>query len=139
MKLPLLDSSVFPTYKKGVEKYAPLSKFSLVVYYELTATSIDNSTLQKIDVWKHIAQQADRLLVPTKIDWINCAKAVRRLRHLRLIDKNLSATVLQNDALIARSAYLNDCFIVTENVRDFALLQKVMPKLEVIPAKEFFS
>ena len=51
----------------------------------------------------------------------------------------MSATVLQNDALIARSAYTHDCFVVTENVKDFSLLQKVMPKLEVIPAADFFS
>ena len=67
------------------------------------------------------------------------ANAVRRLRKLKLIDKNLSATTLQNDALIARSAYMNNCFVVTENTKDFILLQKVMPKLDVIPAKEFFS
>jgi len=58
---------------------------------------------------------------------------------MSLIDKNLLAAVLQNDALIARSAYTRDCFVVTENARDFSLLQKVMPKLEVIPAKEFFG
>ncbi len=61
------------------------------------------------------------------------------LAKLKLIDKNLSATVLQNDALIARSAYTHDCFVVIENIRDFTLLQKVMPKLEVIPTKEFFD
>lgn len=49
----------------------------------------------------------------------------------------MSATVLQNDTLIARSAYTHDCFVVTENVKDFSLLQKVMPKLEVIPAADF--
>ncbi len=61
-------------------------------------------------------------------------------RHeLFTVTKNMSATVLQNDALIARSEYTHDCFVVTENVKDFSLLQKVMPKLEVIPAADFFS
>lgn len=83
--------------------------------------------------------KVNSLITPTQTDWINAAKSIRRLRKLKLIDKNLAATVLQNDALIARSAYMHDCFVVTENVKDFSLLQKVMPKLEVIPAKEFFS
>jgi predicted nucleic acid-binding protein len=67
------------------------------------------------------------------------AKAVRRLRHLKLIDKNLPPTVLQNDALIARSTLMHNCFVVTDNIRDYALLQNVMPKLEVIPAEDFFN
>ncbi len=61
------------------------------------------------------------------------------MRYLKLIDKNLSPTALQNDALIARGAYTHKCFVVTDNIRDYRLLQKVMPKLEVIPAKEFFG
>jgi hypothetical protein len=56
-----------------------------------------------------------------------------------LIGKNLSPTALQNDALIARSSFMHKCFIVTDNIRDYELLQRVMPKLEVIPAKEFFT
>lgn len=80
-----------------------------------------------------------KLLTPTKGDWVNTAKAVRRLRHLKLINKHLAASKLQNDALIARTPSLHGCFVVTDNVRDFSLLQRVMPKLEVIPAKEFFS
>jgi len=61
------------------------------------------------------------------------------MRHLKLIDKNLAPTALQNDALIARSSLMHKCFVVTDNIRDYELLQRVMPKLDVIPAKEFFS
>lgn len=86
-----------------------------------------------------ILDKVDKLLMPTKTDWIISAKAVRRLRYLKLIDKNLSPTVLQNDALIARSSFTHKCFVVTDNIRDYVLFQKVMPKLEVIPAAEFFG
>ena len=113
--------------------------FSVVVFYELMALMIDESTLQKYEYWQTVLHKADKLLIPTRTDWIITAKAVRRLRHLKLIDKNLSPTALQNDALIARSSYTHKCFVVTDNIRDYELLQKVMPKLEVIPAKEFFS
>ena len=139
MKLPLLDSSVFSPYKGKIENLIDSTKLSLVVIYELTATNADDSAAQKVERWRISAQKYDRLITPTQTDWLVAANAVRRLRKLKLIDKNLSATVLQNDALIARSAYTHDCFVVTENIRDFTLLQKVMPKLEVIPAKDFFS
>jgi len=95
--------------------------------------------MQKYEYWLKILDKADKLLIPTRTDWIIAAKSVRRLRHLKLIDKNLSPTALQNDALIARSSLMNKCFVVTDNIRDYALLQKVMPKLEVIPAGEFFN
>jgi hypothetical protein len=83
--------------------------------------------------------KSGKLITPTRTDWIASAKTVRRLRHLKLINKNLSPTTLQNDALIARSSFTHKCFVVTDNIRDYSLLQKVMPKLEVIPAKEFFG
>ncbi|MDQ3089292.1 MAG: hypothetical protein M3Q78_11965 [Acidobacteriota bacterium] len=135
----MYDSSVFSRYGGTIDRLIEFSKLSTVVIYELSATNIDKTTVQKIERWKIDAQKSNRLITPSQSDWLTIAKSVRRLRHLRLIDKNLSATVLQNDALIARSAYTHDCFVVTENIRDFTLLQKVMPKLEVIPAKEFFS
>ncbi len=95
--------------------------------------------MQKYEYWLKILDKAGKLLIPTKTDWIIAAKAVRRLRHLNLIDKNLSPTALQNDALIARSSFMHKCFVVTDNIRDYALLQKAMPKLKVIPAGEFFN
>jgi predicted nucleic acid-binding protein len=139
VKLPLLDSSVFSPYREKIENLIDSTKLSLVVIYELTATNIDDSTAQKFERWRISAQKSSRLITPTQTDWLITAKSVRRLRKLKSIDKNMSATVLQNDALIARSAYTHDCFVVTENVKDFSLLQKVMPKLEVIPAADFFS
>jgi len=139
MEYPLLDTSVFSTYKKQIDANFDSFHFSVVVFYELMASMIDESTMQKYEYWLKILDKADRLLIPNRIDWIISAKAVRRLRHLKLIDKNLSPTALQNDALIARSSFMHKCFVVTDNIRDYALLQKVMPKLEVIPAKDFFS
>lgn len=139
MKYPMFDTSVFSPYRKRIDKFIPVSKFSLVVFYELAATNIDDGTIQKLEMWKNTLSKVNSLITPTQTDWINAAKSIRRLRKLKLIDKNMPATILQNDALIARSAYTHDCFVVTENVKDFTLLQKVMPKLEVIPAKEFFS
>lgn len=139
MERPLLDTSVFSTYKKQIDENLESFHFSIVVFYELMASMIDESTLQKYQNWLVILSKNEKLLIPTKTDWITAAKSVRRLRHLKLINKNLSPTALQNDALIARSSFMHKCFVVTDNIRDYQLLQKVMPNLEVIPAKEYFS
>ncbi len=139
MEHPLLDTSVFSTYKKLIDENIDSFHFSTVVLYELIASLIDESTLQKYQSWETAFRKTDKLITPTRTDWIISAKSVRRLRHLKLIDKNLSSTALQNDALIARSSFMHKCFVVTDNIRDYALLQKVMPKLEVIPAAEFFN
>lgn len=139
MAYPLLDTSVFSTYKKQIESNLNSFHFSIVVFYELMASLIDESTLKKYEYWQAVLQKANKLYVPTKTDWLVSAKAVRRLRHLNLINKNLSPTSLQNDALIARASAMHGCFVVTDNTRDYGLLQKVMPKLDVIPAQVFFD
>jgi predicted nucleic acid-binding protein len=139
MEYPLLDTSVFSTYKKQIDANFDSFHFSVVVFYELMASMIDESTMKKYEHWLKVLDKADKLLVPTKTDWITATKVVRRLRHLNVIDKNLLPTALQNDALIARSSFMHKCFVITDNIRDYALLQKVMPKFEVIPAAEFFN
>lgn len=136
MASPLLDTSVFSTYKDQIDANFDSFNFSVIVFYELIASTIDESTLQH---WQTVLNKANKLLIPTKSDWINTAKAVRRLRHLKLIDRGLAPTKLQNDALIARTANLHGCFVVTDNVRDFVMLQKVLPNLDVIPANIFFG
>lgn len=139
MEYPLLDTSVFSTYKKQIDKNIGSFHFSSVVLYELIASLIDESTMQKYESWENAFKKTNRLIVPTRTGWIIAAKAIRRLRHLKLINKNLSSTALQNDARIARSSFTHKCFVVTDNIRDYALLQKVMSKLEIIPAAEFFN
>jgi Predicted nucleic acid-binding protein, contains PIN domain len=139
MASPILDTSVFSTYKNLIDQNIDSFYFSTVVLYELISSHIDESTLQKYESWEAVFRRTEQLITPSKTDWIETAKAVRRLRHLKLINRNLSSTALQNDALIAQNALVNKCFVVTDNIRDFTLLQKVMPKLEVMPAKAFFN
>ena len=116
MEYPLLDTSVFSTYKKQIDANFDSFHFSVVVFYELMASMIDESTMQKYEHWLKVLDKADKLLIPNRTDWIIAAKAVRRLRHLNSIDKNLSPTVLQNDTLIARSSFMHKCFVVTDNI-----------------------
>jgi hypothetical protein len=41
------------------------------------ASIIDQSTVQKYEYWLKVLDKADKLLIPTKTDWIIAAKAVR--------------------------------------------------------------
>lgn len=136
---PVFDSNVFLEYQSKIEEYADIMRLSSIVLYELTATSIDDRTLQRFDIWRKTANQDSCLLTPTMIDYWETANAVRRLRFLKQTSKTTTPTELQNDALISRTAWRNNCFVVTPDIDDFAYLQKVMPKLDVIPASVFFG
>jgi len=46
---------------------------------------------------------------------------------------------LRNDALIARLAVMHDGFVVTHDIDDFQIIQKVMPNLKIMAATEFFN
>ena len=124
MEYPLLDTSVFSTYKKQIDANFDSFHFSVVVFYELMASMIDESTMKKYEYWLKILDKADKLLIPMKTDWIIAAKAVRRLRHQNLIDKHLSPTALQNDALIARSSFMHKCFVACRQHRRLRAVAK---------------
>ncbi len=117
----------------------------MVVYYELTATTVEQPNLKLYEKWHRGFFKDGLLLTPAMTDWYETAKLVRRLRfgeksasHGRT-PKIPNAQKLQNDALIARTAWTNDCFIVTDNVGDFLLFLPFMKNLEIISAEEFFS
>ena len=46
---------------------------------------------------------------------------------------------LRSDALIVRLAVIHDRFVVTHDTDDFQIIQKVMPNLKILAAKEFFE
>ncbi|MDQ3323922.1 MAG: hypothetical protein M3525_16025 [Acidobacteriota bacterium] len=45
----------------------------------------------------------------------------------------------RSDALIASPATMRDGFVVTHDTDDFQIIQKVMPNLKFVSAREFFS
>jgi len=120
-------------------------KFSIVVLYELTATTIRKSDFQDLDFIRQTFHKKGDLLVPTMTDWWETAKLIRRLRFgEKAASKGKTPKVtdahrLQNDALIARSASLHDCFVVTTNIADFNFFTPFMEKLEIISADDFFA
>lgn len=118
---------------------------SSVVLYELVAANIDHATLQLYSSWKKSFSESKRFLVPTATDWFECSKLIRNMlrgnksRTSGRVAKVTSAQQQQNDALIARTASLHDCFVVTENVKDFERFQPYMKELIVVPADYFFE
>ena len=137
-KSPVFDTSVFSPYGKLIEPQIPVALFPSIVFYELTATSIDESILKKYERWRISLIKIDRVLTPTSTDWWETAKAIRRLYIKRTFPVSKLKT-LQNDALIARLAVKNKGFVVTMDVDDYEIIKREMPKLEVVSADYFFS
>jgi predicted nucleic acid-binding protein len=146
-KYPLFDTNSIIEYRQTIENEKNLlgkMRLSMVVYYELTATTIDNSMLKFYDKWFKLFDNDNLLLTPAKTDWYETAKLIRRLRfgeksasHGKT-PKMPNAQKLQNDALIARTAWTNDCFVVTTDVDDFEHFLPFMKNLIIISAEDFF-
>ncbi len=102
-KSPVFDSSVFSPYSRLIEPQIPYALFPSIVFYELTATSIDESILKKYERWRISLGKIDRILTPTLNDWWETAKAIRRL-YLKKTAPVSKLKILQNDALICKKA-----------------------------------
>jgi predicted nucleic acid-binding protein len=137
-KSPVFDTSTFSPYGKLIEPQISTAFFPSIVFYELTATSIDETTLRKYELWRITLNKIDRVLNPTATDWWETAKAIRRL-YLKKTAPISKLRTLQNDALIARLAMKNGGFVVTADVDDFEIIRREMPKLDVVSAVYFFS
>ena len=137
-KSPVFDTSVFPPYGKLIEPQISFALFPSIVFYELTATSIDESTLKKYERWRITLNKIKRVLTPTQPDWWETAKAIRRL-YLKKTAPVTKLKTLQNDALIARLTVKNHGFVVTQDVDDYKLIRREMPKLEIVSTDYFFS
>lgn len=145
MSRPVFDMNVFVEYEKilTVEDVAKMA-LSAVVLYELTATTIDKSRWQKYTAWRKYYEKDNLYLVPTAEDWWQTSKLVSRIRFGEKsvargkTPKMSNAQKLQNDALIARTAFARKFFVVTSNTEDFRKIQQFLD-VEVVSAKEYFE
>lgn len=136
--IPIFDTSVFPDYESQIAGLLLSSYATSIVFFELVATSIDSTAMQKYASWRSLASRNKQLLNPTATDWWETSKAVRRLYLMKEIQPTKLRT-LRNDALIARLSVMHGGLVVTYDVDDFQIIQKVMPELKVMPATEFFN
>ena len=143
-KRPLLDTNIIIERQISQEVLEKMC-LSSVVLYELIAANIDESAFQTYSSWKRIFSSSGLLLTPSAADWFECSKLVRnmlrgsRSRKTGMVAKVTSAQQQQNDALIARTAMLHDCFVVTSNEKDFNRFKPYMKDLIVVPADYFFG
>lgn len=137
-KRPLFDTSVFPDYADKIENLLLSCFFPTIVFYELVATSIDDSTLQKYERWRVLANRNKLLVNPTASDWWETSKVIRRL-YLMQSEQPTKLKTLRNDALIVRLAVIHEGFVVTHDTDDFQIIQKAMPNLKIMSAREFFE
>ncbi len=137
-KSPVFDTSAFSPFRTQIESQISSALFPSIVFYELTAKSIDERTLKLYERWRKTLSIIERVLTPTANDWWETAKAIRRL-YTRKTAPVSKLRTLQNDALIARLAVKNRGFVVTMDVDDFQIIRREMPGLEIVPADYFFS
>ncbi len=144
----VFDQNIFTTHWKKIGN-SPLLlakiHFSSVVLYELTATTISADDLDIFENWRKFHDKNETLITPDKNDWWETAKVIRRLRFgdksasHGLTPKLQHAHQLQNDALIARTATLAKCYVVTKDLEDFQQFLPFLPNLEIVGDIEFFG
>lgn len=142
---PLFDTSTFTAYKRHFREadFAAMA-LSMVVWYELAANPIDKSDKQRLEAWRLAAARENRLLTPTMQDWRLSAQLVARLRfqdrlqHHGRTPPSVNPIRLQNDALIARAAFVHNCYVVTVNRKDFERLQQELA-FTLLDAADYFA
>lgn len=137
-KKPIFDTSIYSDYAEEIERIYTSALFPTIVLYELIATSIDDSTLQKYERWRITLNKINSIINPTSKDWWETSKAIRRLYLMKAAPQTKLKSI-RNDALISRLAVMHNGFVVTHDIDDFQIIQKAMPKLQVISAVEFFN
>lgn len=145
MSRPVFDMNVFVEYESIMsEKDISKMALSAIVLYELTATTIDKSRWQKYTAWRKAFTKLDRFLVPNSVDWWEASKIVSRIRFGEKsasqgkTPKLPDAQKLQNDVLIARTAYAQKFFVVTSNLSDFQKIRQFL-NVEIVSADEYFN
>ena len=143
---PVFDTDIFATYRKYLtKKDFQIMSLSILVLYELVARPVRQEEFDLFDGWREKYKNLDRLIIPTYDDIWTSAQAIRKMRldeqrqHKGTTPAMENATAFQNDALIARTAWTNNCFIVTADVDDFSLFLPFMKNLEIVSAEDFFS
>lgn len=135
---PILDTSTIIGYRSQIETVLLSAFIPSIVFFELLATSIDQSELKKYSRWRDALKKADHILSPTENDFWETGKTINRM-YLNKIAQESKLKTLRMDALIARLAVKSKNFIVTVDVDDFEIIKKDMKQLVIVSAQEFFG
>lgn len=99
---------------------------SAVVWHELLVGAMDAKLRRTLDtVYVAAFRRRGRLLTPSAESWERAAEADIKLRKKGGYAELLSQRGFANDLLIASTARAIGATVLTENVRDFSLIQSV--------------
>jgi predicted nucleic acid-binding protein len=118
---------------------------SAIALLELTASATDNSVRKGCEEIFNAYRREERLIVPDADDWLLASKILYSLTHSRRRDQRGRLKALPTgasqrmalDVLIAVSARRWKAIVVTENWRDFKLIQRYC-NATIVKASEFF-
>lgn len=141
---PVFDTDVFASYRRYLtKKDIQIMSLSILVLYELVARPVRQEEFDLFNGWREKYKNLDRLIIPTYDDIWTSAQAIRKMRlaqqqqHKGVTPAMENATAFQNDALIARSAFKKNCFVVTANVADYEKISQFM-RIRFISAQDYF-
>jgi predicted nucleic acid-binding protein len=120
-------------------------QMSVVVLQELIAGAPDTTAIKKFEAAKKKYEQEGKLLVPTAEDWVIAGRILNSLlRGLKSKNKGRTPKLADSekqriirDALIARSVKRVGAILVTDNTKDFRLIERFC-RLNLKTAKEYF-
>lgn len=105
---------------------------STIVLQELWAGVRDDEQARDLRRLHRLARASRTLLTPPAAAWILSGRAMSILRERRRLQPQ-RLRALRNDALLAASAFVVNAKVLTENERDFELIQDA---LEAAAARE---
>lgn len=143
MKNDILDSCVYIRYNLVPN---PKSFFSAVVLQELTTGALDKNELRFWELTRKSFAAQNLLIVPNGEDWYFAGKVLNSLlRGLKSKNKGKTPklspddkTRIIRDVLIARTAKRENARLVTDNIKDFELIQRFC-RIKLISGEDYFG
>jgi len=137
MPLAILDTNIYVAYLTGVSDDARMEtlrrdyviRHSAVVLSELRRGARARDALRFVE---DLHRAARAIWAPTAQDWWEAGGLVRQIGDARGWDRNKRRS-FQNDALIALTARRHGAAVVTADLADFRLLQRVL-RIAIVPA-----
>jgi hypothetical protein len=128
----LIDTNVFidrflnPDLHRDIFLSQGLTYLSAVVFMELRAGAHTREAIKAVyDLYGHFTR-VNRLVIPSAADYERAGEIVARLQTVKGYSVRKSASIT-NDCLIASSARNMGATLYTQNRKDFAAIQELMP------------
>jgi len=112
-------------HRERFARLAPHTYLCSVVAAELYAGAHNLQTIRVIDGMRAPYLRVNRLVFPNHNDWVEMGKVTATILRSRP-EYRTKLSALQNDILIALSARRIGATVVSENAKDFGLIQKFL-------------